>query len=43
VTQDTPGVRYKVIRGKFDANAVENRKSSFSKYGTKSKNKWEKI
>lgn len=38
-TQDTPGLRYKVIRGKFDCNPVEKRKSSCSKYGTKRKNK----
>lgn len=35
--QDLPGVKYKLVRGKFDLKGVVNRKSSRSKYGTKSK------
>ena len=34
-TADLPGVKYKIIRGKFDLKGVINRKSSRSKYGTK--------
>ncbi len=38
--KDLPGVRYKVVRGAFDATGVDGRKRSRSKYGTKSlKNK----
>ena len=33
--RDLPGVRYHVIRGKFDAGAVEGRLQSRSKYGAK--------
>ncbi|MCX6726273.1 MAG: 30S ribosomal protein S12 [Candidatus Shapirobacteria bacterium] len=33
--RDLPGVRYHVIRGKFDAGAVAGRNQSRSKYGTK--------
>lgn len=33
--KDLPGVRYHVIRGKFDTAAVENRKQGRSKYGSK--------
>ncbi|MCD6451667.1 MAG: 30S ribosomal protein S12 [Acidobacteria bacterium] len=33
--KDLPGVRYHVIRGALDAAGVEDRKSSRSKYGTK--------
>lgn len=32
---DLPGVRYRVVRGKYDAAGVEGRKQSRSKYGTK--------
>ena len=32
---DLPGVRYRVVRGVFDAQGVESRKQSRSKYGTK--------
>ncbi len=35
--KDLPGVRYHIIRGKYDCAGVENRKSSRSKYGTKRK------
>jgi len=33
--KDLPGVRYHIIRGSFDAQGVEGRKKSRSKYGTK--------
>ena len=33
--RDLPGVRYHVIRGAYDAAAVNNRKQSRSKYGAK--------
>ena len=33
--KDLPGVKYHIIRGKYDTSGVENRKSSRSKYGTK--------
>jgi len=33
--QDLPGVKYKLIRGKYDFAGVKNRKSSRSCYGTK--------
>ena len=33
--KDLPGVKYHIVRGKFDAAGVENRTSSRSKYGTK--------
>lgn len=32
--KDLPGVKYHIVRGKFDAAGVENRKTSRSKYGT---------
>jgi len=31
--RDLPGVRYHIVRGKFDCAGVENRKQSRSKYG----------
>ena len=34
-TKDLPGVRYKVVRGVYDAGGVEGRKSARSIYGTK--------
>lgn len=34
-TADLPGIRYKLIRGKYDLAGVLNRKTSRSKYGTK--------
>ena len=34
-TKDLPGVRYKVIRGVYDTQGVENRKQSRSRYGAK--------
>ena len=34
--KDLPGVKYHIVRGKFDLQGVDGRKSSRSKYGTKS-------
>jgi len=34
--KDLPGVKYHVIRGKYDTAGVQGRKSARSKYGTKS-------
>lgn len=34
--KDLPGVKYHLVRGKFDLLGVEGRKTSRSKYGTKS-------
>ena len=33
--KDLPGVKYHVVRGKFDLSGVEGRRSSRSKYGAK--------
>ena len=33
--KDLPGVRYHIIRGKFDAASVDNRRQGRSLYGTK--------
>jgi small subunit ribosomal protein S12 len=33
--RDLPGIKYKIIRGKFDLKGVVNRRSSRSKYGVK--------
>lgn len=33
--KDLPGVKYHIVRGKFDCAGVQNRKSSRSKYGVK--------
>ena len=33
--KDLPGVKYHIIRGKYDLNGVKGRKSSRSKYGVK--------
>jgi small subunit ribosomal protein S12 len=33
--KDLPGVKYHLIRGKFDLLGLKNRKTSRSKYGTK--------
>jgi small subunit ribosomal protein S12 len=35
--KDLPGVRYHLIRGKYDCQAVKNRKTRRSLYGTKKK------
>jgi small subunit ribosomal protein S12 len=32
---DLPGVKYHIVRGKFDATGVTNRKQGRSRYGTK--------
>lgn len=34
-TQDLPGYKYKLIRGKFDLKGLVNRRNARSKYGTK--------
>jgi small subunit ribosomal protein S12 len=34
-TKDLPGVRYKVVRGVYDSQGVQNRKQSRSIYGAK--------
>jgi len=33
--KDLPGVKYHIVRGKFDCAGVANRKTSRSKYGVK--------
>jgi len=33
--KDLPGVKYHIVRGKYDATGVVGRKSSRSQYGTK--------
>ena len=33
--KDLPGVKYHLIRGKYDFQGIKNRKSSRSRYGTK--------
>ena len=33
--KDLPGVKYHIIRGKYDTSGVENRRTSRSKYGAK--------
>jgi len=33
--KDLPGIKYKIIRGKFNLTGVANRKQGRSKYGTK--------
>ena len=33
--KDLPGVKYHIVRGKFDAGGVENRRQGRSRYGTK--------
>lgn len=38
-TADLPGVRYKVVRGVYDAQGVANRKQSRSLYGAKMEKK----
>lgn len=37
--KDLPGVRFHIIRGKFDTAGVEKRKTSRSKYGVKKEKK----
>ena len=36
--KDLPGVRYHMVRGKFDLKGVMNRKQGRSKFGTKKEN-----
>jgi len=38
-TADLPGVRYKVVRGVYDAQGVADRKKARSKYGAKKEKK----
>ena len=38
--KDLPGVKYHLIRNKFDLNGLKHRKSSRSKYGTKNLQKY---
>lgn len=38
-TSDLPGVRYKIVRGVYDAQGVEGRKQSRSLYGAKKEKK----
>ena len=33
--KDLPGIKYQLIRGKYDFKGLQNRKTSRSKYGTK--------
>jgi len=33
--KDLPGVKYHLIRGKYDFNGIKSRKTSRSRYGTK--------
>lgn len=33
--KDLPGVKYQIVRGKYDAGGVEGKKQSRSKYGTR--------
>lgn len=35
--QDLPGIKYHIIRGKYDLKGVKNRKQGRSRYGTKKK------
>jgi small subunit ribosomal protein S12 len=36
--RDLPGVKYTVVRGRYDAAGVQNRKKARSKYGVKKQN-----
>jgi len=35
--KDLPGIKYKIIRGKYDLTSIKNRSQARSKYGTKKK------
>ena len=35
--KDLPGIKYHLVRGKYDLSTIANRKQSRSKYGTKKK------
>ena len=37
--KDLPGVRYKIVRGALDTQAVKNRKQARSRYGAKAEKK----
>jgi small subunit ribosomal protein S12 len=37
--KDLPGIKYHLIRGKYDFSGLENRKTARSKYGVKKKTK----
>lgn len=37
--KDLPGIKYHLVRGKYDLSSVSNRNQSRSKYGTKKKKK----
>jgi len=37
--KDLPGVKYHIVRGKYDTGGVEGRKTSRSKYGSKQEKK----
>jgi small subunit ribosomal protein S12 len=37
--KDLPGVRYKIVRGALDTQAVKNRKQARSRYGAKADKK----
>ena len=37
--KDLPGIKYHLVRGKYDLNSVSSRNQSRSKYGTKKKKK----
>ena len=37
--KDLPGVRYRVVRGRYDSQGVEGRKNTRSMYGTKKEKK----
>ena len=36
-TKDLPGMRYKIVRGKYDLRGLQTRKNARSKYGAKKK------
>ena len=38
--KDLPGVRYHIVRGRYDAQGVENRKNARSLYGSKKEKKF---
>ena len=39
-SKDLPGVKYHLVRGKYDFLGLRDRKNGRSKYGTKSAKKW---
>ena len=38
--KDLPGIKYHLVRGKFDFSGLKNRRTSRSKYGTKNLRKY---